>query len=189
MRTTTTSSLTIEHALLGFIYERPMHGYELYQQLSTPSGLWQVWRMKQSLLYAMLTKLEDEGYLITTLQPQDTRPPRKIYSLSENGRAAFLYWLNSPVAHGRQMRLEFLAKLYFAHRQSPEVALALLVRQLDTCHSWLAAMREHRHAQPDSSTAAYFSFTVEQFRLSQIESFVTWLTTCRQALLAVVENE
>lgn len=189
MRTTTTSALTIEHALLGFIYERPMHGYELYQQLSTPSGLWQVWRMKQSLLYAMLTKLEDEGYLMTTLQPQDTRPPRKIYSLSESGRAAFLYWLNSPVSHGRQMRLEFLAKLYFAHRQSPEVALALLDRQLDTCHSWLAAMREHRPVQQEPSSDAYFAFTVEQFRLSQIESFVAWLTTCRQALLTAVESE
>lgn len=187
MRTTTTSSLTIEHALLGFIYERPMHGYEIYQQLSSNTGLWQVWRMKQSLLYAMLTKLEGEGYLNTTLQPQEARPPRKIYSLSDSGREAFLRWLHGPVPHGRQMRLEFLAKLYFAHRQGADVAGNLLDQQIVTCQAWLEEMRGQGQTEKNLQNESYFSYTVQQFRLSQIEAFLAWLSVCREALLSAVE--
>jgi PadR family transcriptional regulator, regulatory protein AphA len=147
-----------------------MHGYEIYQRLSQPAELWQVWRLKQSQLYALLTKLEEEQYLIATLQPQDARPPRKIYSLTEAGRAAFQHWLTTPVAHGRQMRLEFLAKLYFAYRQPP----------------WLAELREKA---PSAAEAQPFAYAVHQFRLSQIEAFLAWITTCRQTLPAAVDLE
>jgi DNA-binding PadR family transcriptional regulator len=186
VRTTTISSLTIEHALLGFVYERPTHGYEIYQQLSEPTGLWQVWRLKQSQLYALLTKLEEVGYLIATLQPQDARPPRKIYSLTESGRAAFLRWLNSPVGHGRQIRVEFRAKLYFAYRQGPDVAFRLIEQQLAACQTWLADMQQQTLYALDSQP---FTYAVHQFRLSQLESFLAWLTTCRQALLVSVETK
>ena len=96
---------------------------------------------------------------------------------------------NSPVTHGRQIRLEFLAKLYFAQRQSSEVAYNLIEQQLVACHSWLAEMREQTQIQKHRQAETYFPVAVQQFRLSQIESFITWLTTCRQTLLAAVESE
>jgi DNA-binding PadR family transcriptional regulator len=185
MRTASLATLTVEHALLGFIYERPMHGYELYQHLAQTDGLWQVWRLKQSQLYALLTKFEDEGYLTATLQPQESRPPRKIYSLTGAGQTAFLNWLNSPVAHGRQIRVEFLAKLYFAYRQGPVVALNLIELQMAACRRWLAELHKEAESGADVQT---FTFIVLQFRLSQFESFLAWLSICRQTLLTSAEN-
>jgi PadR family transcriptional regulator AphA len=183
MRTAPTL-LTIEHALLGFVYEQPAHGYEIYQRLSAPTGLWAVWRMKQSQLYALLGKLEEAHYLVATLQPQETRPPRKMYALTDSGRAAFLHWVNSPVARGRQMRVEFLAKLYFAYQYTPDAAHQLLEQQLDTCQRWLAELQQQ--APPNRETQP-FAYAVHQFRLHQIESFLAWLTTCRQAHVAAGE--
>lgn len=176
---TATTTLTVEYALLGFVYEQPTHGYEIYQQLSDPQGLWQVWRMKQSQLYALLTKLEDEGYLMTTLQPQEARPPRKVYSLTAVGRAIFEQWLITPVTHGRQMRLEFLAKLYFAYRQGTAVVQPLLEQQIWACRRWLAEVQTQNSATqaPDP-----FAYAVQQFRITQIEAFLTWLLTCQQAV-------
>lgn len=176
---TAATTLTVEYALLGFVYERPTHGYEIYQQLTGSQGLWQVWRMKQSQLYALLTKLEDEAYLITTLQPQDARPPRKVYALTATGRATFEAWLATPVTHGRQMRLEFLAKLYFAYRQGPTVVAPLLEQQRVACRHWLAELQEQSHP---ALTTDPFAYAVYQFRITQIESFVTWLLTCQAAL-------
>jgi len=171
--------LTIEHALLGFVDAGATHGYEIYQQLSAPAGLWQVWRMKQSQLYALLTKLEDLGYLTTTLQPQEARPPRKIYALTPSGEAAFHEWLTTPVRNGRQMRLEFLAKLYFAQRQGPAFVDQLLSRQIEACRAWLISFQRQDADQVDD----YFGYAVQQFRLNQVDSFLTWLTTCQQALI------
>jgi len=142
-----------------------------------------VWRMKQSQLYALLTKLEDEEYLVTTLQPQEARPPRKVYSLTAAGRSAFELWLMTPVTHGRQMRVEFLAKLYFAYRQGPQVVAPLLTQQVLTCRQWLAELQ----AQGNTAAAVDpFAQAVYHFRITQVESFLTWLLLCQAALPAVV---
>jgi DNA-binding PadR family transcriptional regulator len=154
--------LTIEHALLGSIFERPMHGYEIYQQGTAEDGLWQIWRLKQSQLYALLAKLEENGYIVADLQPQAARPPRKIYSLTAAGRTAFLDWLHSPVTRGRQMRIEFLAKLYFVCRQSRAVADNLLAQQIISCEGWLAELRQ----SPLAPQQELFAFAVQQFRIN-----------------------
>lgn len=172
-------TLTVEHALLGFVAEQPSYGYEIYQQLSMPSELWQVWRMKQSQLYALLTKLEDAGHLSATLQAQEARPPRKVYALTEQGRTVYERWLTTPVPHGRQMRLEFLTKLYFAHRRHPDRVYELIEAQTRACEEWLAPLQERADG---TSEPPFFTFAVQQFRLQQVESFLAWLATCQRAV-------
>lgn len=177
------SPLTTEHALLGFLRQQPMHGYEIHQRLAEPEGLGAVWRLKQSQLYALLAKLEEEGYLTTTVELQDTRPPRKIFQLSEAGQAAFLAWVESPVPHGRTLRLDFLAKLYFAQREGPEVALRLIETQRDVCRSWLTAQQQEAGPLPG---ARPYEWLVHEFRIGQIEAMLAWLDTCQEVLSAPV---
>lgn len=193
MRTPPTE-LTIEHALLGFVYARPGHGYEIYQQLADAGGLWQVWRLKQSQLYALLTKLEEAGYLAATMQSQEPRPPRKIYRLTATGAAAFERWLRTPVAHGRQMRIEFLAKLYFAQQQGAASTIRLIDQQAAACHRWLQELRSADALLAEAQEALqagedFFGYAVQQFRVNQIESFIAWLSTCREALVAAGTRE
>ena len=183
------ASFTMEYALLGFFRHQPRHGYELYQQFSDPAGLWQVWRLKQSQFYALLAKLETAGYLSATLQSQDARPPRKILQLTPAGQAVFLAWVSSPVAHARQIRMEFLAKLYFAQREGAEVAQQLIAEQQAVCRTWLA---EKQIQAQSVDREAGFPRYVAQFRLSQLESILTWLATCEQMSVlapAIFHNE
>lgn len=79
-------------------------------------GLWLVWRIKQSQLYALLAKLEAEGCIASTLHPQDAWPPRKVFKLTRTGRERYLAWVRSAVPHGRELRQDFFGKLYFALR-------------------------------------------------------------------------
>lgn len=176
---------SIELALLGYVYAHPAHGYEIYQQLAAPGGLWQVWRLKQSQLYALLAKLDEAGLLEATLEPQEARPPRKMYRLTAAGRAAFQAWLGSPVNRGRQMRIEFLAKLYFAHRLEPQLVPDLLERQRTACVRWLAelASAELEPGAPEAEGELdFFAQAVHEFRRTQVQSFLTWLEQCRLAL-------
>src|SRR5262249_48869253 len=108
------SPLTLEHALLGFLRQRSMYPYEIYQTLSQAHDLGRVWHLKQSQVYALLSRLEEAGFISTTTEMQNSRPPRKVMTLTPSGLKAFDAWLLAPVAHGRDFRLEFLAKLYFA---------------------------------------------------------------------------
>ena len=105
--------LSMEYILLGLVFKRPMYGYEIHQLLSQPEGLGLIWHLKQSQLYALLEKLEKDGLLEARLEYQETRPPRKFFTLTPQGKAAFQEWVQSPVEDARGVRQEFLAKLYF----------------------------------------------------------------------------
>jgi DNA-binding PadR family transcriptional regulator len=177
--------LTTEYALLGFLRQQPMHGYEIHQQLSDPTGLGLVWRLKQSRLYALLAKLEDRDYVTTTVEPQENRPPRKVFELTESGQQAFLDWVQRPVERGRRFRLDFLAKLYFAHREGETVAWSLIEGQQAACQSWL----EEQQAQAAGLQAsAPFDWLVHQFRVSQIEAMLNWLDTCSRTFPTVADK-
>ena len=142
--------LTIEHALLGFLRQQPMHAYEIYQTLMRNEALGLVWHLKQSLVYVMLERLEVESYVTASLEPQGSRPPRKILQLTPNGRDAFIQWLVAPVMHARDFRLEFLAKLYFASQDDPTSATMLIVAQQVACRNWLADLRAQADALADA---------------------------------------
>ncbi|WP_322487544.1 PadR family transcriptional regulator [Chloroflexus sp.] len=176
--------LTIELALLGFVRQQPIHPYELFQQVQARDGLGCIWRIKQSHLYAILDRLEAAGYLSYQLELQASRPPRKILSLTEQGEAIFAEWLSTPVAHGRDIRLEFLAKYYFARREGKNVAAQLLARQIDTCREWLGENDTKAAVLPATS----FERVVLQYRTGQLQAVLAWLEGCRQTLAEVVER-
>jgi DNA-binding PadR family transcriptional regulator len=177
------SHFTIEYALLGFLYRQPMHGYEIHQQLLAGDGLGLVWRLKQSQLYALLAKLERRGYISATLEPQAARPPRKVLQLTVSGRELFLAWLRVPVPQGRQMRLEFMAKLHFVRQFEPATVATLVDGQRDICREWLVSLR----AQADAlSPERSFEWLVYQFRIGQVEAMINWLDACEQALVEAV---
>lgn len=176
--------LTIEYALLGFLRRQPRHGYEIFQQLSDPTGLGLVWRLKQSRLYGLLAKLEEEGYLTTTLELQESRPPRKIFEMTERGQEAFLAWVERPAAHGRRFRLDFLAKLYFARQEGPDITQRLIEQQRAACQSWLA--EQQAQAQGLEQTEPY-DWLVHQFRASQLQAMLDWLDTCQETLLVTAD--
>lgn len=172
MSHTTRIPLTVEQALLGFLRERPMHGYEIHQRLSRPAELGVVWRLKPGQLYALLDRLEAEGYVAATVEPQAGRPPRKVFRLTEKGATTFAAWVESPVARGREFRLEFLAKLYFARREPPAVLARLVERQRVTCEQWLA---EQQQQAGQAQTTDPYEWLVCRFRIGQIEAMLTWL--------------
>ncbi|MEP7188493.1 MAG: PadR family transcriptional regulator [Roseiflexaceae bacterium] len=172
--------LTIEHALLGFLRLRPMHAYEIHQTLLRAEALGLVWHLKQSLVYLMLDRLEEADYVSVVLETQGSRPPRKLLHLTPTGQAAFARWLVAPVAHGRDFRLEFLAKLYFASQDDPASAATLIAEQQQACRDWLIELRAQADALHD---ARHYDWLVLQFRIGQIEAILAWLDICATTVI------
>jgi PadR family transcriptional regulator, regulatory protein AphA len=175
--------LTIEYALLGFLHAGPLHGYEIHRRLADRAGLGRVWRLKQSHLYALLARLEAEGLIASRREPQATRPTRRVFALTEAGRQALAEWVQSPVARGREVRLDFLAKLYCARAFGPVVVTQLVARQRAALEGWLAEVRGPAPAAlaPED---ALFARLVADFRAGQIEAMLAWLAQVERALVA-----
>jgi DNA-binding PadR family transcriptional regulator len=71
----------VRAALLALLAERPMHGYEMIQELDERTG--GIWRPSPGSVYPTLSMLEDEG-LVTS----DRSEGRRLFSLTDEGRAA-----------------------------------------------------------------------------------------------------
>lgn len=171
------SPLFHEYALLGFLRDGPMHAYQIHQSLRKAGGLRLIWSIKQGQLYALLARLEDDGLVASTLEPQEGRPPRKMLSLTAEGEALFRRWLVEPVHRPRQFRQEFLAKLYFARQEGAATLHSLLDNQRTASHALLGELSARIEALPEDRR---YERAVYRLRFHQTEAHLLWLEECQE---------
>jgi DNA-binding PadR family transcriptional regulator len=166
--------MAIENALLGLLRREPRHGYELAREFGPDTPLGEVVHLEMSMLYALLKKLERDGLVRSAMQMQETRPPRKIFELTEDGHQTLDNWLASPVERTRDLRLEFLLKLYIARDADPQLAEALIASQHDICGRHVESLREQIDAEQDA-----FRRLVLEMRMAQNVALLDWLAKAR----------
>ncbi len=76
-------SALIRISILRFLYEEPMHGYELMKRIETHTD--GRWIPSHSLLYNTLSKLEENGFL-TSQKDYKGEIERTIYSITNKGK-------------------------------------------------------------------------------------------------------
>lgn len=163
---------TIEYALLGFICQRPTHGYEIHRFLTKQDGIGALWKIKQSQLYALLDKLENSSYLSYVIENQDTYPARKIYHATEFGRQEFEKWLDSPVSSPRTIRQDFMAKVYFLLPQDRGRLLQLIEKQKEETSRWVERAED---GLLRSGNTIDFNWIMYSYRVNQIHTIMDWL--------------
>lgn len=72
----------VRAAILALLADRPMHGYEMIQQISERSGGY--WKPSPGSVYPTLQLLADEGLIISS----DGSGSRRLFELTDEGRAA-----------------------------------------------------------------------------------------------------
>ncbi|NGM11833.1 PadR family transcriptional regulator [Verrucosispora sp. WMMA2044] len=72
----------VRNAVLALLTERPMHGYEMIQEIDSRTG--GSWRPSPGSIYPTLQLLEDEGVIAAT---EESGGGRKRFTLTEQGRA------------------------------------------------------------------------------------------------------
>ncbi|MCG9894928.1 MAG: PadR family transcriptional regulator [Fimbriimonadaceae bacterium] len=75
----------IETLILGSLRDRPLHGYGILKRIEKDSGGF--FKAKEGRLYPVLRTMEEEQLITGEWQPQEGRPPRRIYTLSDSGKA------------------------------------------------------------------------------------------------------
>jgi DNA-binding PadR family transcriptional regulator len=83
--------MSLSHALLGLLAEKPASGYDLLKRFE--SGLANVWPAQQSQVYGELAKLNENG-LIEVIGTGARN--RRDYGITDAGRAELRRWLCEP---------------------------------------------------------------------------------------------
>ncbi len=176
--------LAVECAILGFLIETPMHGYELRDRLA--QGLGAFWRIASSQLYQVLHRLEELGWVECAAEARSAGPSRNVYRTTEEGNAAFWDWATSPVRHARQIRVEFLAKVYLLRRLAPDRLLGLVGGQIAALRKLNGHLSKRSGIETDDAGLGALALA---FRRSQIGCTIGWLEENRRRLLEGKESE
>ncbi|HEY9735707.1 MAG TPA: PadR family transcriptional regulator [Trichocoleus sp.] len=123
-----------ELAALGLLQQEPLHGYRLKQQLEMFMS--SCISVNYGTIYPLLKRLEQRGAIVVV---GDGVSNRKMYSLTEKGRAL---WLKKMMEHPQESwvnaRSRFMIKLFFFSYLEPEQRLKLLEIRLRACQLRLA---------------------------------------------------
>lgn len=169
------SSYSLDHVALGLLMPGPRHGYDLYREFTEQFHL--IWKAGQARFYGMLNQLQADGLLDVTIEPQEGRPPRKVYHLTGAGRSAFLDWLHEPVQSMRGVRVELIAKLRFFNLLRLPGAEQLIDRQIGI----FQAMLDEWERDESRSSDPFFD-VVREFRIRQAHFLIDWLADCRERI-------
>ncbi len=143
--------MSLPHAILGFLQEQPLTGYDLKTQCFDVSVA-NFWPADQAQIYRTLDRLEEQGWTTSALEIQRERPNRKVYSITEAGRAELARWLAAPQPLPVH-REPFLVQLYFAAELPDETILSLLEGQVGAHEAQLRAYDEVPLPPPDGPGA------------------------------------
>lgn len=170
-----------EFTLLGMIAQaastqEEIHGYDLNRQL-TEGAIREIIRLEPGMLYHYLKKLTTRGLISTTVERQEGRPDRHLHALTATGHDAFDAWLAEPVQTTREMRLEFLLKLWFARQTDADRAGDLVRSQRTVLQRLIDSLEQQFDQIPDTTDNDRFARKVIQLRLAQNRAAASWLDT------------
>ncbi|MCP2168774.1 PadR family transcriptional regulator [Goodfellowiella coeruleoviolacea] len=116
--------------ILGFLYEHPLHAYDLRQRLSGLSG--HIRPVSDGALYPALNRLQAAGHLTKHTEPGAGATPRNVLTLTDSGRAELLRRLRDPAPVEITDRNSFLTLLAFlGHLPDPADQIRVLRRRLE----------------------------------------------------------
>lgn len=178
VRTTYSSALSPEYALLGFLAQKPAHGYDLHRRLTAELG--QVWHVSQSQVYNILNRLEAQGFVTATVQAQEKLPARRRLRLTATGRKRFDAWLRATAGCSvRAIRVEFTTRLYFAAALDLALARCLIEDQTAETQAGLDRLTRLLTKLPPDQT---FNRLGLALRIRQLTSILDWLADCQKTL-------
>lgn len=108
------------YALLGFLSMQDASGYDIKKMMEESTN--HFWREGDSSIYPILKQLLEEGMVSCKLGNTDSDKPKKIYSITEDGKQEFRDWLREdPMME--QSRNELLLKVFFGWNEKKEITI------------------------------------------------------------------
>jgi DNA-binding PadR family transcriptional regulator len=117
-----------EWTVLTVLSQQPAHGFAV-AQLTAPRGeLGRIWQIPRPVIYRAIGRLVEADLIRPESVQPGLGPQRTIFAATPQGRQAVTDWLDTPVAHVRDIRSHLLLKLALLDRAGADPA-DLLRRQ------------------------------------------------------------
>jgi len=170
--------MSLRFALLGFLCYRPRSGYDLKKHFDSTVG--HVWSAQHSQIYTTLARLAEDGLVTVEVVPQESRPDRKIYEVTHQGRDELRRWLveAEPTLLGKSA---FLLQTYFLGLLSDDEAMQLLKERAACIRESIAALEALRAEDSGGSKSRsarrrdFFSWLTLDYGLRLLDMSASWV--------------
>jgi DNA-binding PadR family transcriptional regulator len=166
----------MRHAVLALLADRPAHGYEIKRGLEEKFGS-VVAPLNAGQVYTTLQRLQRDELVADDAVAQTGRPDKRVYRLTEAGRAAVEEWLGLPSAPTR-LRDDFFMKLVFAQSLGLADPAELIARQRA---AYLRSLGELERVLADGGADGTTALVIEGAAL-HLEADLKWLDRCEEVL-------
>jgi DNA-binding PadR family transcriptional regulator len=160
----------VEILILRRLRSGPAHGYELRKRVELTTGF----VLHNNSLYPALRRFEEAGAVTKTAEPQQSRPPRLVYTLTEVGYELLHDMLADLPADQAADDSEFLARLGQFSLITPAERAAVLDARTRAVHQMLA----HTETMHDLAVASgeRWGALVTTELLARYTRELAWLT-------------
>ena len=124
----------IEIVILRRLRSGPAHGYELRKRVEQTTGF----VLHNNSLYPALRRFEEAGAVTKTAEPQQGRPPRLVYALTDVGHELLHDMIADLPADQAMHDSEFLARLGQFSLINPAERAVVLASRTRAVHELLA---------------------------------------------------
>jgi PadR family transcriptional regulator AphA len=127
------------YGILGLLTFGDMSGYDLTKEVEGSIGYF--WTPAKSQLYSELRRLAEGGFVTETHVPQESRPDKRIYSLTPEGRDALEEWLADPEIAPDSIRSVTLLKVFFGAHAPRDILIERIRSVAEQREQMLTALR------------------------------------------------
>ena len=163
--------------LLGLLLDRPAHGYDLTRHFAPDSALGDIIHLSPSHLYALLARLERDRLIAGEMQDAGNHPQRRVYHLTPAGEKAVQRWVDEPVSHPREMRIDFPLKLYIARGFGRARVAELVDRQRAVFQAYIARLEGEVKPSATADDADFINL-MRLGRIGRAQAALDWLRYC-----------
>ena len=129
--------MAVEIIILSVLRAAPVHGYELKRRVQRTT----LTSLSNNSLYPILRRFEEAGAVTKSVEEQEGKPDRKVYTITDAGRALHTELISSLPAKLAASEEEFLVRVSFFHELSPSQRLAILAARAAVLDEGIAQVR------------------------------------------------
>lgn len=161
--------MNFRHFVLGLLSRQPMSGYDIKRLLKNLN--WLIGNPSFGSLYPTLRKLLDDGLVTVQTQSNETRPNRKIYSISDKGSSILEEWNNRPARLDASLKT-FLMRLILADVHSSDSLVAYIEKRQAQVARQQAALE---HFLKENLLEDSIQHLAQQYGLVMANAELAWL--------------
>jgi PadR family transcriptional regulator, regulatory protein AphA len=172
--------MSLKYAILGLLTIQPMTGYDLKHE-AFDTSIAHFWQADQSQIYRTLDRMAQDGWVESEMEFQTDRPNKRLYRITEAGRAALIDWLSTPQPLP-VYREPFLVQMFFAGMLPRERVLEHIQQHIAGHRAKLAEYEAVAGLFDDSGDRQFWRMTVD-LGIALENTYLDWLQDCEATIM------